>query len=80
MNDELINANQALSIQKENENVVFIDATFHLTNSGRNAQEEFINKHIPMLGFLILIKLLNKTQNFHICFLVKKNFVISCLC
>ena len=57
MNDELINANQALSIQKENESAVFIDATFHLPNSGRSAEKEFINQHIPNARFFDIDKI-----------------------
>ena len=63
MNDELINASQAISIQKENENVVFIDATFHLPNSGRNAQEEFNNKHIPNARFFDIDKIANQSTD-----------------
>ena len=57
MNDELINANQAMSIQRENENAVFIDATFHLPNSGRSAEKEFINQHIPNARFFDIDKI-----------------------
>ena len=48
---ELISAKFALDNLFLKPNTVFLDATFHLPNSGRNALDEFNNKHIPNARF-----------------------------
>ena len=53
---DLISAKFALENLFSKPNTVFLDATFHLPNSGRNPLDEFYNTHIPNSRFFVLIK------------------------
>ena len=54
---ELISAKFALDNLFLKPNIVFLDATFHLPNSGRNALDEFYNAHIPNARFFDIDKI-----------------------
>ena len=45
--EDLIDAKSAINNFYNNPNVIFLDSTFHLPNSGRNAKKEFISQNIP---------------------------------
>ena len=55
MND-LISAKEAIKISSL-DNVKFLDSTFHLPNSGRNAKVEFYSKHITNAQFFDINKI-----------------------
>ena len=60
---ELISAKFALENLYNKTNVVFIDSTFHLPNSGRNALEEFNTCHIPNARFFDINKISEQSSN-----------------
>ena len=60
---ELISAKFALENFFQKPNVVFLDATFHLPNSGRNALEEYNNQHIPNARFFDIDQISDKKSN-----------------
>ena len=53
---DLISAKFALENLFSKPNTVFLDATFHLPNSGRNALNEFNKEHIPNSRFFDIDK------------------------
>ena len=57
---DLISAKFALENLFSKPNTVFLDATFHLPNSGRNALDEFNKEHIPNSRFFDIDKISNK--------------------
>ncbi len=61
---ELISAKFALENLFSKPNIVFLDATFHLPNSGRNALDEFNKEHIPNARFFDIDKISNKHSKF----------------
>ena len=60
---ELISAKFALDNLYNKPKVVFIDSTFHLPNSGRNALEEFNSCHIPNARFFDINKISEQSSN-----------------
>ena len=60
---ELISAKFALDNLFLKPNTVFLDATFHLPNSGRNALDEFNNKHIPNARFFDIDQISDKKSS-----------------
>ena len=60
---ELISAKFALENLYNKSNVVFIDSTFHLPNSGRNALEEFNSCHIPDARFFDINKISDQSSD-----------------
>ena len=60
---ELISAKFALENLYSKSNVVSIDSTFHLPNSGRNALEEFNSCHIPNARFFDINKISDQSSN-----------------
>ena len=60
---ELISAKFALENLYNKPNVVFIDSTFHLPNSGRNALEEFNSCHIPNARFFDINKISDQSSD-----------------
>ena len=61
---DLITAKFALENLFSKPNTVFLDATFHLPNSGRNALDEFNKEHIPNSRFFDIDKISNKHSKF----------------
>ena len=61
---DLISAKFALENLFSKPNTVFLDATFHLPNSGRNALDEFNKEHIPNSRFFDIDKISNKHSKF----------------
>ena len=61
--EDLIDAKSAINNFYNNPNVIFLDATFHLPNSGRNAKNEFISKHIPGSCFFDIDQISDKSSN-----------------
>ena len=57
---DLISAKFALENLFSKPNTVFLDATFHLPNSGRSALDEFNKEHIPNSRFFDIDKISNK--------------------
>ena len=57
---DLISAKFALENLFSKPNTVFLDATFHLPNSGRSALDEFNKDHIPNSRFFDIDKISNK--------------------
>ena len=60
---ELISAKFALDNLFLKPNTVFLDATFHLPNSERNALDEFNNKHIPNARFFDIDQISDKKSS-----------------
>ena len=60
---ELISAKFALENLYNKPKVVFIDSTFHLPNSGRNALEEFNSCHIPNARFFDINKISDQSSD-----------------
>ena len=60
---ELISAKFALENLYNKPKVVFIDSTFHLPNSGRNALEEFNSCHIPNARFFDINKISEQSSD-----------------
>ena len=60
---ELISAKFALDNLYNKPKVVFIDSTFHLPNSGRNALEEFYSCHIPNARFFDINKISEQSSD-----------------
>ena len=60
---ELISAKFALDNLYNKPKVVFIDSTFHLPNSGRNALEEFNSCHIPNARFFDINKISDQSSD-----------------
>ena len=60
---ELISAKFALDNLYNKPKVVFIDSTFHLPNSGRNALEEFHSCHIPNARFFDINKISEQSSD-----------------
>ena len=60
---ELISAKFALDNLYNKPKVVFIDSTFHLPNSGRNALEEFNSCHIPNARFFDINKISEQSSD-----------------
>ena len=60
---ELISAKFALENLYNKTKVVFIDSTFHLPNSGRNALEEFNKCHIPNARFFDINQISDQSSN-----------------
>jgi thiosulfate/3-mercaptopyruvate sulfurtransferase len=60
---ELISAKFALDNLYLKPNTVFLDATFHLPNSGRNALDEFNYQHIPNAQFFDIDKISDKKSS-----------------
>ena len=60
---ELISAKFALDNLYLKPNTVFLDATFHLPNSGRNALDEFNNQHIPNARFFDIDQISDKKSS-----------------
>ena len=56
---DLISAKFALENLFSKAHTVFLDATFHLPNFGRNALDEFNKEHIPNARFFDLDKISN---------------------
>ena len=61
---ELISAKFALENLYNEPNVVFIDSTFHLPNSGRKALQEFNKCHIPNARFFDINQISDKSSDF----------------
>ena len=61
--EELISAKFALENLYNKPKVVFIDSTFHLPNSGRNALEEFNSCHIPNARFFDINKISEQSSD-----------------
>ena len=61
---DLITAKFALENLFSKPNTVFLDATFHLPNSGRNPLDEFYNTHIPNSRFFDIDKISNRNSKF----------------
>ena len=61
--EELISAKFALENLYNKSNVVFIDSTFHLPNSGNNALEEFNSCHIPNARFFDINKISDQSSD-----------------
>ena len=61
---DLISAKFALENLFSKPNTIFLDATFHLPNSGRNALDEFNKEHIPNSRFFDIDKISNKHSKF----------------
>ena len=60
---ELISAKFALDNLFLKPNTVFLDATFHLPNSGRNALDEFNYQHIPNAHFFDIDQISDKKSS-----------------
>ena len=61
--EDLIDASSAIKHFFNKPDVIFLDATFHLPNSGRNAKKEFISKHIPDSRFFDIDQISDKSSN-----------------
>ena len=61
--EDLIDAKSAINNFYNKPNVIFLDATFHLPNSGRNAKNEFVSKHIPGSCFFDIDQISDKSSN-----------------
>ena len=61
--EDLIDAKSAINNFYNKPNIIFLDATFHLPNSDRNAKNEFISKHIPGSRFFDIDQISDKSSD-----------------